>query len=202
MRAKGTIRRVCTACLTDFFVPPSRVAKGEAKYCSMGCYLRHRWDAYHAAPPSLEQKFLGGFSTGEGCWLWNGSFGHAGYGRIHISANGANRKVYAHRYAWERVHGPIPSGMQVCHHCDVRACVRIDHLFLGTIQDNLNDMRAKGRHARGEMQGAARLTEANVREIRRMVASGTERKAVALQFGITPRHVGKIVTRTQWAHVQ
>ena len=56
---------------------------------------------------------------------------------------GKNRR--AHRLAWEDAHGPIPVGMSVCHTCDNPPCVLEEHLFLGTGQDNTDDMIAKGR---------------------------------------------------------
>ena len=42
-------------------------------------------------------------------------------------------------------------------------------MFLGTLADNMADKVAKGRQARGEGYGFARLTEADVREIRKVV---------------------------------
>jgi len=72
-----------------------------------------------------------------GCWLWEG-YVRSGYGRL--------RKKSVHRLAWEEVNGPIPAGMSVCHHCDVRLCCNPDHLFIGTNGDNTRDMSAKGRN--------------------------------------------------------
>jgi hypothetical protein len=54
--------------------------------------------------------------------------------------------VLAHRAAWEVTFGPIPDGLFVCHSCDTPACVRPDHLFLGTLADNNLDMVGKMRH--------------------------------------------------------
>lgn len=77
------------------------------------------------------------------CWLWQGRTNNDGYGRLNVSKR---QQVYAHRYAYANIYGPIPDGFFVCHHCDNPRCVRPDHLFLGTNQDNVNDMVRKGRH--------------------------------------------------------
>lgn len=102
---------------------------------------------------------------GDGCWLWTGQLTKGGYG---ITANG--KTVSAHRVSYEMHYGPIPKGMCVLHKCDVRHCVRPDHLRLGTHRENIHDMIAKGRQRwvclKGEDSGRAKLTETAVLDIR------------------------------------
>jgi len=78
------------------------------------------------------------------CWLFTGSRTEAGYG--HIRWNG--RQMRAHRVSYLLHHGTDPGALLVCHTCDVPACVRPDHLFLGTQLDNVRDAQAKGRRQR------------------------------------------------------
>lgn len=77
------------------------------------------------------------------CWLWTAGITAGKYGIISISG----KRHYAHRVSWELVNGPVPEGLFVLHKCDVRRCVRPDHLFIGTHDDNMADMMAKGRHS-------------------------------------------------------
>jgi DNA invertase Pin-like site-specific DNA recombinase len=96
--------------------------------------------------------------------------------------------------------GPVPPGMHVCHRCDTPACVRPDHLFLGTQQDNIRDAAQKGRMHTGEQSPNAKLTAGQVREIRSS-ASGTTYRALAKTFGVHPNTISLIVRRKQWKHL-
>jgi len=80
-----------------------------------------------------------------GCWLWDGGLTRKGYGRFRYK----DRAFTAHRYVWRLFKGEIPEGMLVCHRCDVRCCVNLDHLFLGTDRDNVRDMIKKNRGNQG-----------------------------------------------------
>lgn len=75
------------------------------------------------------------------CIEWSGARDRQGYGRRRYQG----RNALAHRVAWTEAHGPIAEGLDVCHRCDNPACVNIDHLFLGTHQDNMRDCKTKGR---------------------------------------------------------
>lgn len=132
-----------------------------------------------------------------GCWLWT-AVTRAGYGQLEV----AGKKKYAHRLAFESWVGPIPDGMYVCHKCDVRACINPDHLFIGTAADNVRDAAHKGLHftwiGRGEQSRSAKLTEAQVVEIRQSRLSGV---ATAKIYGVTPSVISEIRNRKSWAHV-
>ena len=77
----------------------------------------------------------------DGCWEWTAARNALGYGTISVK----RRSTLAHRVAWELTHGPVPDGLCVCHTCDNPGCVRPDHLWLGTREENNHDRSAKGR---------------------------------------------------------
>ncbi len=133
-----------------------------------------------------------------GCWLWRGYINRSGYGTMSYAGSPGR---LAHRVAYMEFVGPVPDGLLVCHRCDVTACVNPAHLFLGTDADNAADRNRKGRTARGERGGKTKLTEAQVREIRDLVASGLRHREVAARFNIGLSTVGHICGRYLWAHV-
>lgn len=97
-------------------------------------------------------------------------------------------------------YGKVPDGKFVLHKCDNPRCVNPDHLFLGSAQDNVDDMIAKGRQVipdrSGEKNGRARLTVAIVNEIRKQ---GMKAKEVMLRYGIGRTQAYRIVNNEQWS---
>lgn len=136
--------------------------------------------------------------TGD-CWPWTGCKNWAGYGKVGVE----NQLKGTHRVAWELTNGPIPDGLHVCHRCDNPPCCNPDHLFLGTRSDNMRDAWAKGRGVHqvmhGEQHGMAKVTEADVREIRtRYAAGGVTQAALAAVYGISDVQVSNIVRHKNW----
>jgi hypothetical protein len=91
---------------------------------------------------SAADRFWSKVEKSDECWKWTAGKHNAGYGVFWEKG----RFYKAHRWSWERERGPIPDGLNLLHKCDNPACVRPDHLFLGTQKDNVNDMVSKGRH--------------------------------------------------------
>jgi hypothetical protein len=132
------------------------------------------------------------------CWLWNAPCNEHGYGYLSIES----RSVLAHRYSYQLHSGAIPSSMGVLHKCDNPPCVNPEHLFLGTQLDNGIDMIVKGRSTAGEKHASAKVTEAEVVEIRALYASGTfSQKALGKSFGLSQMSIGRIVNRKYWKHI-
>lgn len=115
------------------------------------------------------------------CWTWTAGKDQ-GYGVFRV---GPCLLEKAHRVAWEFVHGAA-GDLFVCHHCDNRACVRDEHLFLGTTQDNIDDCRSKGRHP------TWRLSDGDVAVIRERQAAGESYGAIARDLGVSRATVWKV----------
>jgi len=148
----------------------------------------------------LRKKFDSRVLKTETCWLWTGPRyknskrpNERWHGVFHVPVEGTRA---THRIAWMIAHGSIPRGMCVLHRCDVPDCVNPDHLFLGTQLDNIADMNAKGRHAKGY-----RLDEQDVRVIRQKITDGCLHAAIAEEFGVSRALIsliggGKVGSRT------
>lgn len=143
----------------------------------------------------------------EECWLWSAGKLAGGYGRLRVDAK---NQIVAHRASWEIHNGTVPEGLCVCHHCDNRGCVNPKHLFLGTYADNMADCWSKGRgriprgkqfgidkpYCRGEENGSAKLTRAQVLEIRKTPGSYRQ---ISENYGVSQSAVGLIKRRRIWS---
>lgn len=147
----------------------------------------------------------------DGCWLWTGKVAKDGYGQFSVTLPRVGlavgqptkqRHVRAHRYSWELTNGhPPPSGLVVLHGCDTPLCVRPDHLSVGTQLENRLDCKNKGRTAKGERSGQAKLSAGQVLEIRRQAKAGVPIADLAKTNGISCPGVYAIINRRTWAHL-
>ena len=152
-------------------------------------------------------------TEGSTCIEWPRKRDKVGRGRIWHGG----KLMLAHRWAWERVRGPIPKGMILCHHCDNPSCLNPTHLYVGTHADNMRDMKERRRYfaarqpercrevgrasglrnnwSGGERNPKAKLSAEQAAVIR---ASGQPTRELVSQFGVSPTTVQRIRRGAQW----
>lgn len=131
------------------------------------------------------------------CWIWTGSRVPDGYGQL--TWDGKQRP--AHVVSWFLAHGLWPGSLHTLHRCDLPSCVNPSHLFLGTNADNAADRDRKGRQARGESNGHAKLTADQVRAIRAARLLGSTLAELAARHGVSLVAVHDVLSGRTWAHV-
>lgn len=177
-------------------------ARGRVLHFATGHHLAHK-----QVKRPLDTRFWSKVEKTETCWLWVGSRNSDGYGMIYN--HDRHKTERTHRVAYELQIGTIPAGLQVLHHCDNPPCVRPDHLWLGVPADNDRDKIAKGRagwqiHPQlqdGERNNAAKLTWAQVDEIRRMRIEGWTQQRIADHFGVARPTISSIVSGKRWSEM-
>ena len=127
-----------------------------------------------------------------GCWEWIGAKSKPWRGRLSYGYfRFYGHQTKAHRVAYRLVKGVIPNGMYVLHRCDNPPCVRPDHLFLGTLKDNMADCREKGRK-----RYAYKLTPEQILEIRqRYTPRKISQRMLAKEYNVNPLTIFKILKR-------
>lgn len=149
----------------------------------------------------LPERFIKKINFTDTCWLWTASKYPGGYGSFRFCGT-----TYAtHRFLWTFLRCEIPEGLCVLHKCDVRACIKPDHLFLGTKKDNSDDMITKGRDRKlkGENHGMAKLSNIQVEEIRKMYIrgkNGFSQTRIAEIYGVDRTAIGRIVTGRTYSY--
>lgn len=133
------------------------------------------------------------------CWLWTAATAGKGYGSIKVPRK--RRQIYAHRLSYLLHNGHLEDDQYVCHTCDTPRCVNPAHLFLGSPKDNLQDIKRKDRHLRGERNSVSKLTEEQVERMHDLSEAGVSSYKIAEQFGIGQMTAWRIINGKRWGHV-
>jgi hypothetical protein len=136
------------------------------------------------------------------CWIWLASkerIAKGKYGTFKLKSYVTSR---AHRVAYALYYGRSPGELLVCHTCDNPQCVNPSHLFLGTVQDNSDDMVRKGRASkqdqRGERNKAAKLSAEQIETIRDLIRANLTNTAIAARYGVTHQAISRIRRGRSW----
>ena len=143
-------------------------------------------------------------STGHGpnkdCWEWTRGIG-GGYGSFYIK----KKSFTAHRISFIIFNGDIEENMYILHSCDNTSCVNPDHLFKGTMADNVSDMDKKGRRVVlcGEKNKKAKLKEQDVRAIRKEYATkNISQEKLGQKYKVHQRTINQIIRRETWRDIK
>jgi hypothetical protein len=147
---------------------------------------------------TIEERFHSKYTKNPvtGCWDWIAAKMPNGRGEIgYKDKDGKWKYKYAYRVSYEIYKGTIPPDMLVCHTCDNPSCVSPAHLWLGSVQDNSNDMVIKGRSTHGEKNPMSKLTWDTVYKIR---ADKRTQQQIADELGVSRGLVGQIKRNEIW----
>lgn len=132
---------------------------------------------------------------GDDCLIWP-------FTRL-IDGRGQMGRKLVHRVLCEAVHGPPPTPVhEAAHSCGNGrgGCVTKRHLSWKTPAENMMDKRSHGQIARGERGGSAKLTEADVLDIRRSQREFTAAE-LSKRFSVGESTIRMIWRRETWAHI-
>lgn len=126
-----------------------------------------------------------------------------GYRSVALWAGNEGERLYVHRLVLDAFDGPCPVGMECRHEDGDRLNPKLANLSWGTPKQNGEDRVAHGNQARHERHGMAKLTADDVREIRRLLGTMSQR-AIAKRFGVDPSLISRLHTgdRDMWAGVR
>lgn len=167
----------CEYCGSMFLKTKSEIKRTKHHFCSKQCSSGFRAE-------KTDKAFMDRVKKLDSCWEWQGSTNVHGYGTLRYK----KKHSLAHRVSYRIHKGDIPDGLHVCHRCDNPLCVNPDHLFLGTHQDNMDDMALKGRKH-------TKLTASDVVEIRK---SDLSDKELSVKFDVSERTIRYAKDKTKW----
>jgi len=153
--------------------------------------------AYRGA--GLEEKLHAGYEINHetGCWDWVRSTIGGGYGVI----TWKRQHIHAHRLSYELINGPIPDGLHVLHSCDNPKCCNPEHLRVGTVKENMQDMRERMRGTLGEKSSKSKLKNEDVIKILGMIEDGLSLAEIARRYSMDSQAISQIKYGKSWRHI-
>lgn len=134
------------------------------------------------------------------CREWPFGRDDRGYGRV--SGSGSKRTMFTHRAALETKLGrPLKEGKFACHTCDNPPCCRSEHLYEGDYPDNARDARLRDRVQHGEGHWKRRLTEEDVRQIRKWIGRISQRE-MGRRLGVHDNTIRDVIKGRTWVRVK
>ncbi len=145
------------------------------------------------------------------CWGWKGSFDSSGYGKIRKPRERSkNEYIRAHRFSFEYQVRALKPGELVLHECNNPPCTNPNkgHLYAGTHKDNHDDAVKRGTSYRGTLpvlrgdeNPSAKITLAQAKQIRELLAQGKWKVDIARELGCSYQTVNNIAIGKTWKHL-
>ncbi len=202
---KMILKKNCNYCSKLFEYENDKKRPERRKFCSIVCQRKGR-PIFRWKDLSEEEKIIRMKNEFEkkvikfdqGCWSWIGSI-KSGYGILKKD----KKHIKIHRFIWEYNFGKIESNKIICHKCDNRLCSNPEHLFIGTLNDNIQDMISKNRQkgALGEKNAKAKLDEKKVAVIKKLLNSGKSIKEISKLFQVTFQTIYCIKIGKRWKDI-
>lgn len=138
------------------------------------------------------------------CWEWQAGKNQDGYGMANFYSKKVKTSMAIHRYVYIALHPDFNKKLYVLHLCDTPSCCNPNHLFAGTQQDNMDDMRSKNRNPNniGSNHPNAKLTEADIPIIRKRIAANESMYKIAADYNVKEPTICGIKTKKYWKHIK
>lgn len=205
---RKTMKCICKTCKKEYEVECWRKI---SSFCSKECkykkssswLLKNSFIIENATSQEKRERLKSHFDKQvirkNGCWEWKGK-SEKGYPKMTCRKKlGSN---LGHRASWIIHNGDIPEGLSVLHGCDNKICTNPEHLFLGTNQDNVNDMLNKRRNPIGSKVGTSKLFEFQVKDIKIKLKNGISPCKLAKEYNVTLQAISLIKNGKNWKHVE
>lgn len=168
---------------------------GEVKSC--GCIV---FPTEHERAERKKNDLISKMNVVNSCWEWKGPVLNKRYGYTTYNFGKGKKKITCHRLSYILFKGKIHEKMCVLHSCDNPICFNPDHLHLGTQQDNINEMKQRGRErkVKGIRNHISKTNPEEVRKMRKLYQCGASTSELSKIFGLKRNTIWYIVTNKTW----